>query len=224
MKCFRCGEWDGQQCGCKDRQTIFHGDCRELLPELPKVDLVLTDPPYGLGICKKGSVGKNTKTKWKHRMREWGEQEWDVEPPSSETINQVVSQGKNAIVWGGNYFSLPPTPCWLIWDKCQRDFSFADGEIAWTNLTTAVRIKGISRGELTAKGRHHPTCKPVALISWCLGMAGDITTTLDPFMGSGTTLVSSKAANVQGIGIEIEEKYCEIAANRLRQAVLDFGE
>jgi DNA modification methylase len=203
-----------------DACTIYHGDCREILPTLGRFDLLLTDPPYGLGIGKKGAVGSNTTTKWKHGMKEWGVQEWDAEAPSTKEILAFVSIAKTSIIWGGNYFEMPPSPCWFVWDKKQRDFTFADAELAWTNFSKAVRIKGISRGELTAEGRFHPTCKPLALMQWCLSFAPDAETILDPFMGSGTTLVAAKLEGRRAVGIELEERYCEIAANRLSQGVL----
>lgn len=200
--------------------TIYNADCRQVLPFLPKFDLLLTDPPYGLGIGKKGAVGSNTTTKHKHGMREWGVQEWDSTPPANWICEAMREACKKAIVWGGNYFQLPPTNCWLIWDKAQRDFSFADAELAWTNLDRAVRIKTFSRGELTAEGRFHPTCKPVSLMKWCLGFVPDARTVLDPFAGSGTTGVAAKLEGRKATLIEISEEYCEKAADRLRQGVL----
>ena len=119
--------------------TVYHGDMREVLPTLGRFDLLLTDPPYGLGIAKKGAVGSNTTTKAKHGFREYGNQGWDITPPNDEEVLSLVASAKAAIVWGGNYFQFPATACWLIWDKCQRDFSFADAEMAWTNLNRAVR-------------------------------------------------------------------------------------
>lgn len=200
--------------------TIYNADCRKVLPWLERFDLLLTDPPYGLGIGKKGSVGSNTTTKHKHGMREWGIQDWDSATPENWICEQMRSCAKHAIIWGGNYFNLPPANCWLIWDKAQRDFSFADAEMAWTNLDRAVRLKTFSRGELTAEGRFHPTCKPLALMKWCIGFVPDAETILDPFMGSGTTLVAAKLEGRKAVGIEINEAYCESAAKRLSQGTL----
>ena len=106
----------------------------------------------------------------------------------------------------------------------QREFSFADGELAWTNLERAVRIFSLSRGQLTADGKVHPTQKPLALMKWCIGFADDPQTILDPFAGSGTTLRAAMDLGRKAIGIEISEKYCEIAARRLEQRNLQFAE
>ena len=202
--------------------TIYHGDCREVVPTLGRFDLLLTDPPYGLGIAKKGAVGSNTTTKAKHGFREYGNQGWDITPPNDEEVLSLVASAKAAIVWGGNYFQFPATACWLIWDKCQRNFSFADAEMAWTNLNRAVRIFSFSRGKLVQESGMHPTQKPLALMTWCIGLAGDVQTILDPFAGSGTTGRAAKDLGRKAVLIEREEKYCEIAARRMGQEVLCF--
>ena len=198
--------------------TIYHGDCREILPTLPKVDLVLTDPPYGIGGWS--ATGGNSL-----RQDEIDEiNGWDV-APSDEVLKLVVSSGRYAIVWGGNYLCGPlgrfRSP--LVWDKGMRGMHFADGEMAWTNFdfgTLRILNYGIARSE-TKGARQHPTQKPIAVMRWCLQQApDDCQTVLDPFMGSGTTLRAAKDLGRRAIGIEIEERYCEIAVERLRQAVL----
>lgn len=207
-----------ERCGI----TIYHGDCREILPTLPNVDLVLTDPPYGIGErwSKSAMIGKNGSS------RLWGKGEtWDDAPPEDALIRLTVEAGDLAIVWGGNYFNLPPARGWLIWDKMQK-FTGADAEMAWTNLDMPVRVFRLSRIDAFVNQaecrKSHPTQKPDQLIRWCIGFVPDAQTILDPFMGSGTTLVAAKQLNRQVIGIEIEEKYCEIAALRLAQDNL-FG-
>ena len=102
----------------------------------------------------------------------------------------------------------------------QRDFSFADGEMAWSNLDAAVRIMDYSRGELLAEGKQHPTQKPLPLMSWCLNQVPEAKTILDPWMGSGTTLVAAKERGLRAIGIEANEAYCRVAVSRLAQGVL----
>lgn len=201
--------------------VIYHGDCREVLPSLPKVDLVLTDPPYGLGDKWKGGFnGRNgSASVWPAACPEW-----DKTPVPIEILNAAIELSSCAIVWGGNYYSLPPSRCWLVWDKIQ-DFSSADAELAWSNLDSAVRVFRMSRIDAhmnKERGKVHPTQKPLALIKWCLGFAPDAQTILDPFMGSGTTLRAAKDLNRKAIGIEIEERYCEIAAQRMSQEVLKF--
>lgn len=201
---------------------IYNCDCREILPELEPVDLVLTDPPYGLKenayrIASREKLAKTT---------DYGSFEWDSEPASKEEIDLSVVAGKNTIIWGGNYFWLPPSRGWLVWDKINSG-NFANCELAWTNLKISVRIfhhmwNGMLRQTENKSPRVHPTQKPIALMKWCLSFAKDANTVLDPFMGSGTTLIAAKDLCIKAIGIEIEEKYCEIAAQRLSQEVLDL--
>lgn len=200
-------------------QTIYHGDCREILPLLPlPYDLVLTDPPYGLGGWT--STGNNSISEEESREVN----EWDVKP-SSELLVQCISMAKYSIIWGGNYFSLGFCRAPLIWDKGQRGMHFADGEMAWTNFDWGtLRILNLPIWDGDTKGNKvHPTQKPIAVMRWCISQAPkESFTILDPFMGSGTTLRAAKDLGRKAIGIEIKEKYCEVAANRLRQAVLEF--
>jgi DNA modification methylase len=201
----------------QDGITIYHGDCREILPGLPKVDLVLTDPPYGIGEA----AGKNKSRGFLAQSKDYGNSDWDnaIQP---DAILQAVALAKQAIVFGGNYYPLPPASCWLVWDKENGETDFADCELAWTNLKKAVRIKRHQWHGMIRKGneeRVHPTQKPLDVIRWAMSFT-DGQIVLDPFMGSGTTLLAAKLEGRRAIGIEIEEKYCEIAANRLRQKVL----
>ena len=207
--------------------TIYHGNCREILPTLEPVDLVLTDPPYGIGE----SAGRN-KTRSKMAVsKDYGNASWDDAPPDKETINLAIAAGRSAIVFGGNYFALPASPCWLVWDKDNGATDFADCELAWTNLEIAVRrIRWRWQGMLQEHGgkhkelRQHPTQKPLAVMKWCIErVPGNPQSIIDPFMGSGTTLRAAKDLHRKAIGIEIDERYCEIAANRLRQNVLPLG-
>ena len=198
--------------------TIYHGDCLEALPQLPGVDLALTDPPYGIGAGRE---------KPHNGWIDHGISNWDLKRPNPEIFNLMTIKSISQIVWGGNYYTdiLPPTMCWLIWDKGQRDFSLADGEMAWTSFKNAMRIKTISRAKALQDGKQHPTQKPLDIMAWCISVAdrnGKAQTIIDPFMGSGTTLRAAKDLNRKAIGIEIEEKYCEIAANRMCQEVLDL--
>jgi len=202
--------------------TIYHGDCREILSSIGKVDLVLTDPPYGIGESSRRCASRGSK---KIPATDYGFFDWDKSPPSKELIELTVSAGTRAILWGGNYFNLPPSRGWFVWDK-QNTGDFADCELAWTNLETSVPIfrhmwNGMIRaGEERGVKRVHPTQKPIALMRWCIQKAGAVETILDPFMGSGTTLRAAKDLGCKAIGIELDERYCEIAANRMLQEVL----
>ena len=200
----------------QDSITIYHGDCAQVLPFLDPVDLLLTDPPYGIGIGKDGRIGGGCHhTKWSDGIA------WDDAPPCRELIDSCIGKASKAILWGGNYFGLGPTKTFFIWDKVQRGLDFADAEVAWANTGGPVRVFTRARSPALYKDRQHPTQKPIDLIHWCIQQAGDgINTILDPFMGSGTTLVAAKNQGKRCIGIEREEKYCKIAVERLGQQSL----
>lgn len=192
--------------------TIYCGDNRKIVSQLEDCDLLLTDPPYGLNVLKTGKIGTGGK--------EWGKSDWDSATPDRWMMELVRAKTRWQIIWGGNYYELPPTRAWIIWNKMQRDFSFADGEMAWSNLDAAVRIMDYSRAQLLAEGKQHPTQKPLPLMSWCLNQVPEAKTVLDPWMGSGTTLVAAKERGLRAIGIEQNEAYCRVAVSRLAQGVL----
>jgi len=207
----------------KDGITIYHGDCREILPQLDKVDLVLTDPPYGIGEA----AGKNKSRGLLARPKDYGTWDWDNKPIHQDEIDYIINHARYSIIFGGNYYALPASSCWLVWDKDNAGTDFADCELAWTNLPKAVRKlrwrwNGMLQEDMANKEvRFHPTQKPRAVMSWAISLT-EAQTILDPFMGSGTTLVAAKMLNRKAIGIEIEEKYCKIAVERLRQQVMNF--
>lgn len=201
-----------------DGITIFCGDCREVLPsqdceERFEEDMaVVTDPPYGLG--KRLSGGS------------WGADcggfAWDSETPNN--LTQIVTLGHNAVVWGGNYFTLPPRRCWLVWFKPDAVPTMGDVELAWTTLDKPAQYLRypLAAQRETGDRVYHPTVKPRVVMEWSINLTGSPALVLDPFMGSGTTLVAAKNLGHRAIGIEIEERYCEIAARRLDQTVLDL--
>lgn len=202
---------------------VYHGDCREIVPLLPNVDLVLTDPPYGIGEA----AGKNKSRTKLAASKDYGSLQWDNEPPPSWIWGLLAEKSTHQIIFGGNYFPMPPSSCWLVWDKDNGESDFADCELAWTNLAKAVRRlrwrwAGMLQEDMARKEyRDHPTQKPVPVIKWALSQAPDtVKAVLDPFMGSGTTLVACKQAGISCIGIEREEKYCEVAVKRLAQSCL----
>ena len=187
---------------------LWLGDCREVLPGLPVHDLLLTDPPYGLEhVLKGGTWGKQYDSE---------EYSWDKEVPN---INEALAKAKTQIVWGGNYFGLPPTRCFLVHDKILRGMTFADCEMAWTNIDANARVFSyqVPRGFLGGE-RFHPTQKPVAVMVWCVNFVPDAQTVCDPFMGSGTTGVACAQLGRKFTGIEREPKYCDIACRRIEDA------
>jgi len=207
--------------------TIYNGDCLDILPEIEQVDLVLTDPPYGIGICTKG--GKKGK---KYSVggdgvidsTDWGKQEWDYKPMSEEQKNMCIARSKNQIFFGGNYFNLPPSPCWIVWHK-DNTGNFADCELAWTSFKTAVRYfkwrwNGMLQEDMKNKEiRVHPTQKPVPLFKWILENYSEKDELIcDSFAGSGTCAIACMLTHRRNISIDKVEKYCEIAAKRCEQA------
>jgi DNA modification methylase len=204
-----------------DYATLYHGDCRDILPHLEPVDLVLTDPPYGIGEA----AGANKSRGKMAVAQDYGDNDWDNEPISQDLINQLINQP--AIIFGGNYYAMPPSSCWLVWDK-HITGDFADCELAWTNLPGAVRkIDYLWNGCMKKRPeqRWHPTQKPLDVMKWCIAQADTklkktVASLLDPFAGAGTTLRAAKDMNRKSIGIEREQKYCDVIVKRLRQEVL----
>ena len=200
---------------------LIHGDCREVLPLLPKFDAVVTDPPYGIRRagqpamrnCRRGRINSRT------AHDDLG---WDCERPPTEVFGMILKACSVAVIWGGNYFSdcLPAGSKWLVWDKGQ-DLNQADGELAWTNAVGALRIIRINRGEIGQDADRwrgpsfHPTQKPVRLMARCIAEVGHPESVLDPFMGSGSTGVACVRLGKSFVGIERERKYFDIACKRI---------
>lgn len=184
--------------------TLYLGDCMDVLPTLERVDAVITDPPYGIGIAANPVRQAHEKL------------DWDASAPESTVIDACVKAGQIAVLWGGNYFKLPPQQCFFIWDKQQpQDFSLAMCEMAWTNLKGPAKLY---RQSVLSYRKEHPTQKPVELMKWCIERVGKASIVLDPFMGSGTTGVAAIQMGRKFIGIEREPKYFEIACRRIEQA------
>ncbi|MFN8992864.1 MAG: DNA methyltransferase, partial [Pseudomonadota bacterium] len=155
--------------------------------------------------------------------RDYGVASWD-DKTADDAIAFSISRARYSVVFGGNYYDLPPTPCWLVWDKLNGASDFADCELAWTNLQKAVRRiqfrwNGMLRQNNEPRG-DHPTQKPIEVMRWVIGhLPDDARTILDPFMGSGTTGVAAVKLGRKFIGIEIEPKYFDIACKRISDAL-----
>ena len=203
---------------------VIWGDCLEVMKIFAdkSFDLVLTDPPYGLEWSPTTLFGKNTpQTKALKDLQEWDRR------PDKNYFNEIQRVGKEWVIWGGNYFADYLGVCkepWL-WDKKTGNNNYADGELAFTSRRGTLRIfhhqwcgafKDSERGIRNV----HPTQKPIELMKWCLIKFPEAQTILDPFMGSGTTLIAAKYLHRNAVGIEISEKYCEIARRRLEQQFL----
>lgn len=184
--------------------TLYLGDCMDVLPTIDKADLCLTDPPYGIGIAKNPVRQAHEKL------------DWDNAPPEKSLIDMCVASATTAILWGGNYFDLPPSQCFYIWDKQQPlNFSLAMCEMAWTNKKGPAKMH---RQSVLSYEKNHPTQKPVELMIFCIEQAGNPEKIIDPFFGSGTTGVAAIQMGRKFIGIEREPKYFEIACKRIEQA------
>jgi len=200
--------------------TIYHGDCRAILPGLT-FDAVVTDPPYGV------AHDTNYKRFGTTTNRDWGSPIVGDDEPFDPTPWLQYP----CVMFGANYYADKlPLGRWIVWDK--RDgvtpMLMADAEMAWHNLSgRAVQLFQWTWNGFQRQGErgtaHDPTQKPIALMKWVLETYVPTGVILDPFMGSGTTLRAAKDLGRKAIGIEIEERYCEIAAQRMGQEVLDLG-
>lgn len=214
--------------------TIYHGDCRDILPHVT-ADVVVTDPPYGINY--------NSDSR---RFSRKSSPYWDcVDNSLVSSLGPVRGDdgpfdpapwvGWPCVLWGANHYAdkLTPSGGWLVWDKrrgaegmAESGWPLSEAELAWTNVRGSVRVFRYLWSGLLRDGDkgeyYHPTQKPVALMRWCLSFVPD-GVVLDPFMGSGTTLVAAKQLGRKAIGIEIEERYCEIAVKRLAQEVLPLA-
>ena len=207
--------------------TLYQGDCLEIMPTLGKFDAVVTDPPYGIGEAAGKAKTRTSGLTSRIRnaqlyRRDYGDSGWD-DTTQDEAIAAAVAKSRNAIVFGGNYYDLPPTSCWLVWDKENGATDFADCELAWTNLPKAVRrLRFLWNGCMRRErhiAREHPTQKPVGVMEWCIGHLPDSAETiLDPFMGSGTTGVACVKLGRKFTGIELDARYFDIACKRIEDA------
>lgn len=183
--------------------TLHLGDARLIAPSLYDVAAILTDPPYGIGIAANPVRQKHAK------------KDWDAAPPDRALFDMLRSISDQQIIWGGNYFELPPSQCFLVWDKVQpEDFSLAMCEQAWASFRSPAKLY---RRRVVGYDKQHPTQKPVELMEWCIKFFAD-GTILDPFMGSGTTGVACVKLGRKFIGIEIDEGYFDIACARIAKA------
>ena len=217
-----------------DFVTLIHGDCREMLAALPRADLLLTDPPYGMNLetrrASKRVAGKSAVIA--------GQAKWSKDSPpvigDDEPFDpsHLLGTAKHHVIFGGNWFSsrLPDASCWLVWDKLRLGtvtpkWNTAQAELAWTDFGCGVRVfshlwAGYKRDSEIGE-HYHPTQKPVALFQWILDRwtgRGDLI--LDPYCGSGPVLRAAKNLGRRVIGIELDEAYCQIAAARCAQEVL----
>ena len=215
---------------------LYNGDCLDIMASFKdkSVDLILTDPPYGIGTAMNGKVGgakpfgKGGKVGGGNCVEPtaYGYQEWDKEIPKKECFDNMFRVSKNQIMFGGNFFVeyLHNSPCWIVWDKVNGKTNFADCELAWTSFKKSVKQytilwNGMLRVEKRYK-RVHPTQKPITLFVRILDdFSKDNEIILDPFLGSGTTAVACEKMSRRWIGIEISERYCKASAERIKEEI-----
>lgn len=188
--------------------TLYLGDCREIVAGLGRFAAVVTDPPYGIGFAAQP-------TKWQRRAGQKAET-WD--DLTVEGLAEIIALGDKKVVWGGNYYSLPPSRGWLSWFKPDAPPSMGSVEFAWTSLNQNPRQISCSIGATNAERVGHPTQKPLAVMKFTLNEIGAAQSILDPFMGSGTTGVAAVMLGREFAGIEIDPKYFDIACRRIEAA------
>jgi site-specific DNA-methyltransferase (adenine-specific)/modification methylase len=208
---------------------IFHGDCREIVPTLGIFDLLLTDPPYGIALdtdnsrFSGGTTGNMAKRGNGPGVGAGVPVFGDDEPFDPSWLTALADK---SIIWGWHCFpdKLPRGSC-LVWIK-RNDAAFgsflSDAETAWFSRGHGVYCRRDLSNNAIANERVHPTQKPLSLMTWCIGLAGDVQTILDPFAGSCTTARAAKDLGRKCVCIEREERYCEIGAKRISQEVLNL--
>jgi site-specific DNA-methyltransferase (adenine-specific) len=203
---------------------IICGDCLDVMREMEdkSVDLVLTDPPYGIGAYSNGNMGGGVLAK----QSQFKATDWDFEKPNRSYFDEIQRISKNQIIFGGNYFAdiLPASTCWIVWDKDNGQNNFADCELCWTSFKTAVRKykfrwQGMLQEDMKHKEkRFHPTQKPVKLFEWLLknyAKEGDVI--FDPFAGSAAPLVACIRLGYQFMGVEKDPEYFRMAQERINK-------
>lgn len=185
--------------------TLMLGDCREILPTIEYVDCLVTDPPYGIDIAANPVRQKYERSSW------------DATTPEASLFDLMMGRAKWQVVWGGNYFDLPPSQCFFVWDKVQpQEFTLSMCEQAWTNIKGPAKL---FRRRVVSYAKEHPTQKPVELMKWCIDLLPfPNRAILDPFMGAGTTGVAAAMRGKRFLGIEREPKYFDIAVRRIEAA------
>ena len=195
-------------------QRLILGDCLTIMPTLGRFDACITDPPYGIG-----KDGQKRTTGGNGGRKAYDFKGWDALRPAREVFDLILSISDDQVIWGGNYFAdfLPPTGGWLVWDKGQR-INQSDGELAYTSKGGALRIFEQNRVALMMEGAVHPTQKPLSVMRRSILQFPDAMTILDPFCGSGSTLVAAQFLGRHGTGIELDPDYFEAMCRRVDEA------
>lgn len=202
---------------------LINADCMEVMKDIPNkyFELAIVDPPYG-EKCDINSNGNRCATRngfsdlyLNHTSQKWNKK------PSERYFKELFRVSQNQIIWGGNFFQLQATSCMLVWNKMQREFTFGDGEIAWTSFKSSIRIFDYSRGEMQKEKRFHISQKPVALYKWLLknyAKQGD--KILDTHAGSCSSVIACIDMGFEWLAIEKDEDYYRQAQERINKELL----
>lgn len=189
--------------------SIYNEDSLQALKAMQdkQFDLAIVDPPYGIGDKFKG--GKTGKMNFNEIVNK----DWDKVPPA-EYWKELFRVSKNQIVWGGNYFPLPPTRCFIVWDKViSEDFSLAMAELAWTSFDKLAKIYKL---QVPKDGKIHPTQKPIKLYKWLLNNYAERgAKILDTHLGSGSIAIACWDMGFDLTAYEIDKEYFDAACKRL---------
>ena len=205
-----------------DKLTITNEDNMELMKRYPDnyFDLAIVDPPYGIGFGDYERGGGNLKTKERHTKN--GKKKWDDSIPNQEYFDELKRVSKNQIIWGGNYFPLDPTQCFIFWYKQNPVANFSDGELAWTSfkkpaLCFDYRYYGNLSGKTSADVKMHPTQKPVELYKYCLDkLANKGDKILDTHLGSGSIAIACHDYGFELTACELDKEYYDKAIQRIK--------
>lgn len=200
-----------------DGIKIYNADCLDVMIALRPIDVIITDPPYGINAADKSFANGTSKN-----IKMYAESNWDKMKPQRIYFELMKFISNKQIIFGGNYYNeyLGDARGMIFWDKGTGDNSYADGELAWTNYDRAIKKYKLTWVGANAKDRgskrEHPTQKPTELMVEIIkDYTNEEDIILDPFMGSGTTLVAAKQLGRKAVGIEINKTYCDIAIDRL---------
>lgn len=218
----------------------YNCDCLSYMRTVPDkfFDLAVVDPPYGINApnmqmgghdgyqstatkLRKGRLNQGA-GKLKNRALNTLSCDWDFEPPGPEYFDELFRVSKNQIIWGGNYFPLPPTRGIICWDKLQPWENFSQVELAWTSFDCPAKLVRISsRGGANEEEKIHPTQKPIELYSWIFEKfsrgGGQV---FDSHVGSGSSRIAAYYAGIDFYGCEISKDYFESMEKRFQKKCL----
>jgi site-specific DNA-methyltransferase (adenine-specific) len=203
-----------------DKINFYNCDCMEFMKTIPDqyYDLAIVDPPYGIDLANMNMGAGKSKKSSKIENRKWKPKDWDKNTPNNEYFDEIFRVSKNQIIWGGNYFNLPPCKNYIIWDKeIPLGLSFADCEMAWTSFKCAPKIFRYS-AYLDKRNKIHPTQKPVQLYKWLLqkyAKEGD--KILDTHLGSGSIACAIHEWGGELDACELDKDYFDNAVKRVKE-------